>query len=569
MLTALAIGGLLSLAACVRYPVLLVVLGLAVCYRAGRTVIEHTSHGTARWARLDEIQRAGMTGGHGLPIGLVESKPPGFLQSLRNLFDKRIPAFVACLAFMRSMRVFESKEPASEAIRLNRAVHTAVFAPTGAGKGVSLVIPFLLSCRDSCIVIDPKGENAKISADARRRMGQQVVILDPFGVVTKTPDTLNPLATLRNDDPLSQDDARAIAKEIVVRTGNEPDPIWNDNAESLIQGMIVASLWTHTKSLQEVRGLLSDTGKRNAALKEMAESPEWGGMIARLGNQLANLKDKELAGVLSTANRHTAFLDTLPVADSTKASSFDPAELMKGKATVYLVLPPQYLKSQAALLRLWVGTLMRACIKNGAQEERLTHFVLDEANSLGQMEALENAVSLGRGYGVRLQFFYQSTGQLETCWRDGLDKTLLGNCTQVYFAVRDLETAEQVSKQLGESTIVLKSGGTNTGGSKQSNSPEPSSSKGESWGESENWQFHGRALLKPEEVIALNPRLAVTFAPGVRPICTALTRYYEGPAGKAPSRLTRLRTAAEVWVTAVLMLSITLGVCWAVLTNGR
>lgn len=569
MIAAIVLLALLLAALCVRYPPLLILVGLAVCYRAGKAVKEYTSHGTARWARIDELERAGMTGGDGLPIGVVRRQPLGFWQALNGQFDKRVPSFSACLSFMLSMRVLQRHEPGSVPLRLNQAIHTVVIAPSGAGKGASIIIPFLLSCRDSVIVLDPKGENFRITAEARRRMGQRVVILDPWGVVSKNPDRLNPLAPLRNDVPRSLDDARAIANEIVIKTGSEPDPHWNDNAVSLITGMIVASLWTVSKSLQDVRALLSDAQARASAIKEMCESREWGGMIARLGNQLANLKDKELAGVLSTANRHTAFLDTLAVAHSTGASSFDPAELLKGKASVYLVLPPQYLKSHSALLRLWIGTLMRACISNGSQEERLVRFVLDEAASLGQMDSLEDAVSLGRGFGARLQFYYQAVGQLKTCWREGRDQALMANCTRVYFSVNDYETAEQVSKQLGDATIVVKSGGTNTGGSTQVNSPEPSSSRTESWGANDNWQLHGRPLLKPEEVIALNPRIAVTFAPGVRPICTALTRYFEP--GKAESRWTRLRTAAEVVTTAVLMLLIALGAWWAVLNypHGR
>ena len=37
----------------------------------------------------------------------------------------------------------------------------------------------------------------------------------------------------------------------------------------------------------------------------------------------------------------------------------------------------------------------------------------------------------------------------------------------------------------------------------------------------------GRKLLKPEEVLALDKRIAITFTPGVPPIWTTLVRYYE------------------------------------------
>ncbi len=38
-----------------------------------------------------------------------------------------------------------------------------------------------------------------------------------------------------------------------------------------------------------------------------------------------------------------------------------------------------------------------------------------------------------------------------------------------------------------------------------------------------------RKLLKPEEVLALNPRVAITFTPGYRPILTRTVRWFEEP----------------------------------------
>jgi type IV secretion system protein VirD4 len=84
-----------------------------------------------------------------------------------------------------------------------------------------------------------------------------------------------------------------------------------------------------------------------------------------LGHQLAQFKDKELASVLTTTNRFLRFLDTPAVAASTVASSFDPSRLNGGRTTIYLVLPPEHMRAQSPLLRLWIGALLRAVIKGG------------------------------------------------------------------------------------------------------------------------------------------------------------------------------------------------------------
>src|SRR5262249_36774125 len=153
------------------------------------------------------------------------------------------------------------------------------------------------------------------------------------------------------------------------------------------------------------------------------------------------------------------------------------------------------------------------------------HYILDEAASLGHMECLDDAVDKYRAYGVRLQFYYQSLGQLKTCWPDGQDQTLLSNVTQIYFGINDLPTAEYVSNRLAEATILVTSGGTSTGTSRQDAKGERTYST--SSNSTSNWNQMARRLLKPEEVMALDLRVAVVFTPGVRPLWTWLIRYYE------------------------------------------
>src|SRR4051794_32787808 len=96
--------------------------------------------------------------------------------NVRPLFDRSLTSREACEAFFR-------KKGKAKLVMLRGAVHTAVFAMTGGGKGVSIVIPHLLSCKSSTWVLDVKGENYRITAEARRKMGHEVVLLDPFNIV--------------------------------------------------------------------------------------------------------------------------------------------------------------------------------------------------------------------------------------------------------------------------------------------------------------------------------------------------------------------------------------------------
>lgn len=104
----------------------------------------------------------------------------------------------------------------------------------------------------------------------------------------------------------------------------------------------------------------------------------------------------------------------------------------------------------------------------------------------------------------------------------------------MFFGVNDPATADYVSTRLGEGTIVISSGGSSTSCSEQVSNQNGQNSRSTSWSTNNNWQQHGRRLLKPEEVMALPERMAITFTPGVPPLLTTLVRYYEeniGPPG--------------------------------------
>jgi type IV secretion system protein VirD4 len=531
-----------------------------------RRIFALTTHGTARWANYRDLQRAGMLNAEkGLSVGYLPGKEPGRIRSaLGRLFHSGIPAKQACLELMAAFR----KNNRGPLVRLSSAIHTLVVSPSGGGKGVSFILPFLLWCKDSCVVNDVKGENAKITAYIREKVfGHQVVLLDPFCQVTQTPDTLNPLDFIDKNSPTAIDECLDLGKALVIRTGDERDPHWNDSAESFIAAVIAVVVFfgkaeEGTRSLQTVRDIFSFPAKLETAIKLMIESTVAEGMLARMGGQLMHFVEKEKGSVLTTVSRHLRFLDTLSVAANTRTSSFDPGGLRSSKMTIFMILPANHMRVQSPLSRMWITTFLRAVINGGLQEKRLTHVILDEAAVLGNLEVLDDAVGLSRGFGLRLQFYFQSLGQIQNCFPKGGYQTLLSNTSQVFMGVNDVGlpggagTADYVSARLGEHTIVVRSGGANIGGSTQwsRGGNQSSHGGGTSWGGNDNWQPNGRKLFFPSEVVALSPRTAITFTPGVPPIITWVSRYYEDLRQQNdPKLLRRTLAAAKTFMVALIL----------------
>ncbi|MGO9597031.1 MAG: type IV secretory system conjugative DNA transfer family protein [Isosphaeraceae bacterium] len=548
---AMGMGGLLYIG--------IVIVVLAYFYRRRPGV--YTAYGTARWATWGDLGNAGMLGARRGPIigRAWNDTKPSFQKAQWDLFDFRVSSQEACEEFFDAIRFFGPPRQTSALVRLPRAVHTAVFAPTGVGKGVSCVIPFLLTSGESAVVVDFKGELFAKTAEHRRRQFQhKIVVLDPFKLVSQKPDTFNPLDFIDRESPTAIDECRDLAEALVIRTGQEKEPHWADSAEAWIgalTALVVQYAEFGDRSLQTVRSVLTDPAKLEMAIKLMCASDAWSGMLARMGNQLTQYKERELSSTLTTTNRFLRFLDTLAVAENTKTSNFNPGELLGGRMTIYLLLTPEHMRAASPLLRAWIGSLLRAVVRGGLQERNLVNFILDEAASLGHLESLDDAVDKYRSYAVRLQFFYQSLGQLRKCFPEGQEQTLLSNVSQVFFGVNDLQTAEYVSNRLGEKTIVVSSGGTSKSTSRQYSSKGDSSSTSYSTNESSNWSQLGRRLLKPDEVLALSQRIAITFTPGVPPIWTTLVRYYEeNLVVRQPGCWARFQAAARVAVKAFVVL---------------
>lgn len=352
------------------WPASGILLAAAAVYETTKRGKKLWTHSTARWARQSDLRRTSMLDmRRGLRIGrLVADREPATLIPPPGswIVNRSIDAQVACSRVLRHLAA--SYRKTRPVVRLTHAVHSCIFGPTGAGKGTSFIIPWLLESDESGVVIDFKGENATITARHREKMfGHRCVLLDPFRVVTSTPDTLNPLDFIDKDSLETLDDCRDLAEQLVIKTAEEREPHWNQSAENWISATIAATVHsapTEKRSLQTVRDVLSNPEKMAQLIELLCQSD---GMLPRLGGQLAFFRDKELASTLTTANRHLRFLDTPAVWESTSSSSFDPRELRKGKMTIYCILPPHHMRAQSALMRMWIGTLLKSVVQKGLQ----------------------------------------------------------------------------------------------------------------------------------------------------------------------------------------------------------
>ena len=294
-------------------------------------------------------------------------------------------------------------------------------APTGAGKGVSSIIPTALTHPDPMVIIDPKGEAHQVTADARRKMGHQVVCIDPFDYCGEgSTDGLNPLDLIDVGGKTAADDAKSLAVALSPTTKSE-DPFWDQRSGQLFAGIILwiaAYLPKKDRHLGYLKKILNtDEASRMVALAAMATCDKWDNMVRDSAHILPDAPDKTRGSILTVAQQHAAFLNSEPVVASLSKSSVSLESIINGDpVTIYIIMPPERLESHAQLLRLWLTTIITAIARRRGAAKSRTLLMVDEAAQLGNLPALKSALTLMRGYGLTTWTFWQSLSQIQSTY---------------------------------------------------------------------------------------------------------------------------------------------------------
>ncbi|HWA20529.1 MAG TPA: type IV secretory system conjugative DNA transfer family protein, partial [Devosia sp.] len=149
-------------------------------------------------------------------------------------------------------QVFMGHLPSANPIGMKDDSHCLVCARTRMGKGTTFIVPNILYWPGSLFAIDPKGENAMVTARQRgfgskyvKGMKQKVYLVDPFKAVMRDDDDFsdlrvgfNPLDLLRPGSDEIVDDAGRIADALIV-SENQSDPFWDDAARMLVRTVIL------------------------------------------------------------------------------------------------------------------------------------------------------------------------------------------------------------------------------------------------------------------------------------------------------------------------------------------
>lgn len=438
----------------------MIVLGFLVAFRRrpkGTTDI----HGSAQWAREDEIERMGFLGGKGVYIG-------GWI--------KRFSGKEAFKRFFKGLHPFETQLY----LRHNGPQHLMAFAPTRSGKGVGLVLPTLLSWIQSVLVLDIKGENWALTAGWRKSMGHKVLRFDPKDV-TQTA-RFNPLETIRLYQDEAVQDAQAVATILLDPQGKGLNEYFEKAAFAFFTAAVLHCLIIHRKegkvaTMYDFALMLSDPDKStDELLMSMIEEDHAAILgeacrfadeihlnIASSAKEMLNKADRERSGVLSTAGVNLSIYKDPTVAYATSHSDFQIEDLMNHDVPValYFVVSPADIDRLRPLTRLIFNVILcrlteKMDFEGGRSVCRYKHLLLlmlDEFTSLGNLAILERALAYMAGYGIRAFLIVQDITQLQKAY--SREEAIISNChIRIAYAPNKPETARILSEMTGKTTVV-------------------------------------------------------------------------------------------------------------------
>lgn len=322
-------------------------------------------------------------------------------------------------------------------------------APPGAGKTQSQVFPNLLMWKGPAVVLDVKGEIFEQTSKWRRENVGPVYKFSPLN--PSTSHCYNPLAMVRSDPQYLWEDSRFLADMMIVPTGAK-DPFWESRARDVLTAAI-ARICVKTdvvlRSMEDVLDIMH--GVNWTSFVSYLQSRIDIRAMTRAGNSLAEMDQKMRDSVLQSAQASLSAWVGERIRQATSHSDWSPLDLRSGQnPTVYICLTPNEIGSYTSLLRVLIAQHIRgltASLPPHGTDPIL--FVLDELPRLGHMPPVEEALEIGRQYGLKLWMFAQNLGQLAEAYPNA--EGMVGSCAvRMFMNPSDHDgTAEKLSDSIG------------------------------------------------------------------------------------------------------------------------
>jgi len=324
--------------------------------------------------------------------------------------------------------------------------HSLVIGRTGCGK-TALIAPIIDQMRkrgNRAVIYDYKGDFVSKFYDDKKDM-----IFNPLDIRSMDWNIF--------DDISNPMDINAMVASLIPEMPNSSQPFFNMAARDLLKGILhylyqnnmrsTEALWhTLTKSPEEIYELIKDIKGAEAGATHIADT-----------------SNKQTASVISTMLLYTktfeysnGFYPTFSISDWMK----------NGEGFLFVSNYSDLKDTLRPILSLFIDTIGKQLLALPEDRKRRLFFIIDELGTLQKLNTLIELLTLSRSKGGSVFLGIQDIGQIDSIYGKELRGSIVNNCaTNAIFGVSDPDTAEFLSRKIGETEYTTNTGGITIGSS--------------------------------------------------------------------------------------------------------
>lgn len=320
------------------------------------------------------------------------------------------------------------------------------------------ICPGILSA-ETIVAVDIKCELAAISQD-QTPDNKYCLYWNPLGRFGLPQHRINPVGHLRWSSPSLVSDLKQYLAGMLPESGAGNAKYFELNARRLGEGLGL--------SLIEAVGVLTLPEIYYAILALQAGGKPWAPYAAEMKSssfaEVRTLAAEIEAAQTDTSGGWKGVLGELAAAFSclsdpllrrSVSAPFDvrleDLTASDRKYQLYLMCPEDLVDLWAPVMKSFLTTLRT--LKAQAPHAPRQTWIIDEAARFKDYPEIADLFTIGSGIGIRPIAVFQDVSQMNDLAKNAQRKILSSAQVQLYFGIRDLDSAEHVSKLLGETTL--------------------------------------------------------------------------------------------------------------------
>lgn len=302
-----------------------------------------------------------------------------------------------------------------------------LIGPPRSGKGLHIVIPFILDAPGAVITTSTRPDNLTATLRARKRLGGPVAVFDPQHLAEGLPAGLRWSPVRGCEDPLTaMIRATGLASATGLSAGGvEGGGFWEGKTRSALQALLHAAALDRRPPSELFRWTLDPTAAGDA-VAILTNHPQaatgWAESLEAMIDSDPRTRDSIWQGV-SLSLGALADPRVLDAVSPREGEDFDPEAFIRARGTLFLLATGAGAGASAALVAALVEDLVEtarrmAARSPGARLDPPLLLALDEIANLAALPSLPTLMAEGGGTGITCMPVLQSLAQARDKWNE-------------------------------------------------------------------------------------------------------------------------------------------------------